>query len=240
LFGTYEALGEFLGNSEMVFEYRSSEASGPAGRRVEYREGFFSYFDRLWNEINLRNLKLPYQEGFFVFDVQAFNERSVREAVLNAVCHRNYQLPGSVFVRQYNDHIDFESPGGLPPGITLENILDRQAPRNRRLAEIVSRCGLVERSGQGMNLIFEESIRDAKELPDFTGTDDCQVRIRLGALVTNSEVIRLFREIGDKTLSSFSTDDFRTVRCVMDGTAVPKSIRTRIGRLVNLGVLEWV
>ncbi len=240
LFGTYEALGEFLGNSEMVFEYRSSEASGPAGRRVEYREGFFSYFDRLWNEINLRNLKLPYQEGFFVFDVQAFNERSVREAVLNAVCHRNYQLPGSVFVRQYNDHIDFESPGGLPPGITLENILDRQAPRNRRLAEIVSRCGLVERSGQGMNLIFEESIRDAKELPDFTGTDDCQVRIRLGALVTNSEVIRLFREIGDKTLSSFSTDDFRTVRCVMDGKAVPKSLRPRIGRLVNLGVLERV
>ena len=207
---------------------------------MEYREGFFSYFDRLWDEINLRNLTLPYQEGFFVFDVQAFSERSVREAVLNAICHRNYQMPGSVFVRQYNDHIDFESPGGFPPGITVENILDRQAPRNRRLAEIVARCGLVERSGQGMNLIFEESIRDAKELPDFAGTDDRQVRMRLGALVTSREVLRLFREIGDKTLSSFSTDDFRVVRFVMDGKPVPKALRHRIERLVDLGILERV
>ena len=166
LFGTHEALGEFLANSETIFEYRANEAAGPAGRRVEYREGFFNYFDRLWNEINSRNLKLPYQEGFFIYDVYAFNERSVREAVLNAICHRNYQLPGSVFVRQYNDRIEFESPGGFPFGITVGNILDRQSARNRRLAEIVARCGLVERSGQGMNLIFEESIKEAAGLCD--------------------------------------------------------------------------
>ena len=240
LFGTHEALGEFLANSETIFEYRANEAAGPAGRRVEYREGFFSYFDRLWNEINIRNLKLPYQEGFFIYDVYAFNERSVREAVLNAVCHRNYQLPGSVFVRQYNDRIEFESPGGLPFGITVDNIVDRQAARNRRLAEIVSRCGLVERSGQGMNLIFEEAIKEAKALPDFTGTDDSVVRLRLGALITNPEIIRLFKEIGDETLSSFSTEDFRLVRCVMDGKQMPKDINSRVARLVELGVLERV
>lgn len=240
LFGTHEALGEFLANSETIFEYRASEAAGPAGKREEYREGFFNYFDRLWNEINLRNLRLPYQEGLFVYDVYAYNERSVREAVLNAVCHRNYQLPGSVFVRQYNDHIDFESPGGLPMGITVENILDRQAARNRRLAEIISRCGLVERSGQGMNLIFEESIKDAKDLPDFMGTDDHFVRLRLGALVTNPDIIKLFKEIGDETLSSFSTDDFRIVRYVMDGESIPKSLRPGVGKLLNLGVIERV
>ena len=240
LFGTYEALGEFLGNSETIFEYRVNEASGPAGQRAEFRQGFFGYFDRLWELINLRNLRLPYQEGFFLYDIYAFNERAVREAILNAICHRNYQLPGSVFVRQYNDRIEFESPGGLPAGITVDNILDRQSARNRRLAEIISRCGLVERSGQGMNLIFEESIKEAKELPDFTGTDDHVVHLRLGALITDPAMIRIFKEIGEKTLSSFSTDDFRLVRRVMDGTPIPRSLHSRIGRLVSLGVLERV
>ena len=240
LFGTHAALGEYLANSETIFEYRASEAAGPAGKREEYREGFFSYFDKLWNEINARNLKLPYQDGFFLYDVYAYNERAVREAVLNAVCHRNYQLPGSVFVRQYNDRIEFESPGGFPSGITVDNILDRQSARNRRLAEIVARCGLVERSGQGMNLIFEESIKEAKELPDFAGTDAHFVRLRLGALITDPAMIRIFREIGERTLSSFSTDDFRVVRYVMDGNPIPRILRSRIGRLVSLGVLERV
>ena len=240
LFGTHEALGEFLANSETIFEYRASEAAGPAGKREEYREGFFNYFDKLWDEINARNLKLPYQDGFFIYDVYAYNERAVREAVLNAVCHRNYQLPGSVFVRQYNDRIEFESPGGFPSGITVDNILDRQSARNRRLAEIVARCGLVERSGQGMNLIFEESIKEAKELPDFTGTDAHFVRLRLGALITDPSMIRIFKEIGEKTLSSFSTDDVRVVRYVVDGKPVPRILHSRIGRLVSLGVLERV
>jgi len=240
LFGTHEALGEFLANAETIFEYRVSEASGPAGQREEFRQGFFGYFDRLWELINLRNLKLPYQDGFFLYDIHAFNERAVREAILNAICHRNYQFPGSVFVRQYNDRIVFESPGGLPCGITVGNIVDRQAARNRRLAEIVSRCGLVERSGQGMNLIFEESIKEAKALPDFTGTDDSIVRLSLGAMITNPEIIRLFKEIGDETLASFSTDDFRLVRYVMDGMLVPQDLNHRIARLIELGVLERI
>ena len=112
-------------------------------------------YDRIWELVNLRNDKQHYQEGFFVFDIATFNERVVREAILNAVSHRNYQFGGSIFVRQFRDRLIVESPGGLPFGITLDNILDRQLPRNRRIAEILSLCGMVERSGQGMNLMFE-------------------------------------------------------------------------------------
>lgn len=100
-----------------------------------------------------------------------------REAILNAVSHRNYQFGGSIFVRQFRDRLVVESPGGLPCGITLDNILDRHLPRNRRIAEILSLSGMVERSGQGMNLMFELSVREAKLLPDFTGTDDFFVSV---------------------------------------------------------------
>jgi ATP-dependent DNA helicase RecG len=115
----------------------------------------------------LRNDKQDFQEGLFVNPIATFSERPVREAILNAVSHRDYQLGGSIFIRQYPRRLEIDSPGGLPFGITLENILDRQNPRNRRVAEIFTRCGLVERSGQGMNLIYEELIKQSKPAPDF-------------------------------------------------------------------------
>jgi len=151
LFGTRASLGRFLAQAELIFEYRSSEASGPAADREEYREGLFLWQDAIWIKINLRNDRQSYQDGLFRIELPTFDEVPVREALLNAVTHRDYRLGGSVFVRQYAHRLQVVSPGGLPPGITPSNILDQQNPRNRRLAEALGKCGLIERSGQGMN-----------------------------------------------------------------------------------------
>ena len=128
LFGKNAAIIKYLPQAEIIFEYRSSEASGPANQREEFKVGFFACYDRVWELVNLRNDKQHYQEGFFVFDIATFNERVVREAILNAVSHRNYQFGGSIFVRQFRDRLVVESPGGLPFGITLDNILGSPAP----------------------------------------------------------------------------------------------------------------
>lgn len=183
LFGSHAAFGRHLANAEVTYEYRSSNAAGPAQVRREFREGFFVWFDELWQLINQRNDLQHFQVGPFVLDVPTFHERGIREAVLNAVTHRNYQLGGNVFVRQYPDRIEIVSPGGLPAEVRLETILYRQSPRNRRIADIFTKCGLVERSGQGMNLMFESAIQHGKSLPDFTGTDDYQVSITLQGIM---------------------------------------------------------
>lgn len=91
LFGTRNALRKYLSQAEVVFEYRSSGAAGPAAQREEFTAGFFACYNRIWELINLRNDKQHYQEGFFVFDIPTFNERVVREALLNAISHRDYQ-----------------------------------------------------------------------------------------------------------------------------------------------------
>ena len=171
LLGNHPALGRYLANAEVIFEYRSSEAPGPASQREEFRRGFLLYHDRLWELVNLRNDRQHYQDGLFMLDIPTFNEGAVREAVLNAVSHRDYRHGGSVFVRQYARRIEIVSPGGFPQGVTPQNILDRQFPRNRRIADSLVRCGLVERSGQGANRIFEACIREGKALPDFDHTD---------------------------------------------------------------------
>ncbi|MBI3104361.1 MAG: putative DNA binding domain-containing protein, partial [Candidatus Rokubacteria bacterium] len=96
LLGTRQALGRFLAQAEVVFEYRSSEAPGPASQREEFREGFLLFYDRLWELINLRNDRQHYQDGLFMLEIPTFNEGAVREVILNAVAHRDYRLAGSV------------------------------------------------------------------------------------------------------------------------------------------------
>jgi ATP-dependent DNA helicase RecG len=240
LFGRREAVGRLLGQSEVIFEYRANEASGPAQQREEFRQGFFSFNDRLWELINLRNNKQHYQDGLFVLDVPTFDERVVREVVLNAVSHRDYQLGGPIFVRQYPHTLVVDSPGGLPPDITVDNILDRQSPRNRRIADILARCGLVERSGQGMNLMFELSIKQAKALPDFKGTDRMHVRVTLDGMVQDPKILTMMEKIGQDALQQFSTGDFLVVNLVRREQRLPDSLRDRIPRLMDLGVIERV
>lgn len=240
LFGKKESLGKYLPQAEIVFEYRSTDASGPASHREEFRVGFFACFNRLWELINLRNDKQHYQEGFFVYDIPTFNERVVREAILNAVSHRNYQMGGSIFIRQYRDRLTVESPGGFPNGISLDNILNRQLPRNRRIAEILALCGLVERSGQGMNIIYELSVREAKELPDFTDTDDNFVSITLHGLVLDVNMLSLINRIGNDQMETLSTEDFLVINALYHGTPITDNLRNRLKRLTDMGITEHV
>jgi ATP-dependent DNA helicase RecG len=238
LFGSRKALGRHLAQAEVIFEYRASDASGPAQQRVELRQGFFSFYDELWNLINLRNDIQHFQSGLFVLDIPTFSERVVREAVLNAVSHRDYQLGGSVFIRQHPRRLVLESPGGFPVGITEQNVLDRQLPRNRRIADIFAKCGLVERSGQGMNLMFELSIQESKPTPDFTGTDQYQVVLSLNGEVQDPRFLQFLEKVGRETLDLFSTADFLLLDHIHRERRVPDHLQNRLQSLVEKGVVE--
>ena len=240
LFGGRSALGRHLSQAEVILEYRSSEASGPAQQRWEFREGFFCYYDEVWRRINDRNDLQHFRDGLFVRDVPTFNQAVLRESILNAVSHRDYRLAGSVFINQYPRKIAIVSPGGLPPGITPDNILIRQCPRNRRLAETFAKCGLVERAGQGMNRIVEECIRESKAIPDFTGTDDYQVSLAFNCVVSDPRFLRFLEHIGDEQLVTFNTEDFLVVDTVYRGIRVPEDLRPAASLLVDQGILERV
>lgn len=240
LFGKNAAIIKHLPQTEIIFEYRSSEASGPANQREEFKVGFFACYDRVWELVNLRNDKQHYQEGFFVFDIATFNERVVREAILNAVSHRNYQFGGSIFVRQFRDRLVVESPGGLPCGITLDNILDRQLPRNRRIAEILSLCGMVERSGQGMNLMFELSVQEAKPLPDFAGTDDFFVSVTLNGLIIDKAMLSVINKISERGGNLLATEDFLTIDALYHERPLTEKMQARLNRLIEMGIVEHI
>lgn len=175
-----------------------------------------------------------------MWDIPTFNERAVREAVLNAVSHRDYRHGGSVFIRQYPRRIEIVSPGGFPAGINADNLLWEQNPRNRRIAEVLAKCGLVERAGQGFDLIYRECIRQSKPLPDFTHTGEHSVWVTLHGEIQDPEFLRFLEEIGRERAASFSTEDLLVIDLVHREQPVPSFLAKRIPLLREQGVIERV
>jgi ATP-dependent DNA helicase RecG len=173
-------------------------------------------------------------------DIPVLREDVVREAVLNAVCHRDYRLPSSVFITQWPRRLVVHSPGGLPNGVTVENIIQQRAPRNRLLAEALQHLGLVERSGQGMDKIFKSTIADGKLPPDFTGTDEHNVVLTLHGAVQDPRFVHYLDRVGQETLAAFSTADFVALDHVRRGEPMPELAKPRVPQLVDLGVVERV
>jgi ATP-dependent DNA helicase RecG len=178
--------------------------------------------------------------GLFRVEIPTFDEDVVREALLNAVSHRDYRRPGSVFVRQFPRRLEIVSPGGFPPGITPENVLDRQESRNRCVAEALGRCRLVERSGQGMDRIFARLIRNSQPRPDFTGTDAHQVSLTLLGEIRDPAFVQFLDKLGAERLESFSTRDYLVLDHVQREESVPDSLRSSVARLVDIGAIERV
>ncbi|MCB1048430.1 MAG: transcriptional regulator, partial [Calditrichaeota bacterium] len=176
----------------------------------------------------------------FMMDIPTFNEGAVRESLLNAISHRDYRHAGSIFLRQFPRRLEVVSPGGFPEGITIENIIDRQLPRNRRIADSLARCGLVERAGQGANRIYESSIREGKGLPDFSQTDSWQVALTLHGLVRDPRFVRFLERIGQETQRSFDTHELLVLERIHEQQPVPPALRARLTPLVDAGILEAV
>ena len=238
LFGKRKTLLKHLPTAEVVYEYRSTEASGPAGAREDLRTGFFYFFDQIWELVNQRNENQHYQKRFQMLPVPTFNEVVVREALLNAVSHRNYQQRGSIFVRQYARKLVVESPGGFPPGVTAENILDKHEARNGLIAAVFQRCGLVERSGQGMNLIYEQSVREAKPLPHFQGSDDYCVKLTLDLKVIHPKMLALMKQIGEERLDVMSTDDYLLLSAIFREEDLRNIDPARFNHLIELEIVK--
>ena len=239
LFGNRKIIQSQLHHAEVVFEYRSKETAGPAAYREEFQEGFFTYDDRIWELVNLRNDEQHYRDKLYRHPVLTFNEDVVREAVLNAVSHRDYQRGGSIFVRQYQSRLVIESPGGFPHGITVENILNRQNARNRLIANIFRLCGLVERSGQGMNLIYEMAIKEAKPLPDFSGSDSFFVMLTLSGKIINSDMLTLIKKISDERLEAMTTDDYLLLNALFTGKGLAEIELSRFEHLADLEIVRY-
>lgn len=137
---------------------RRIEVVGPAPRLVE------GAWQALFDEIHQRSVTngLARQEHY-EYPIEA-----VREAVVNAICHRDYRVSGQrIEIRLFDDRMEIISPGRLPGHITLDNLLEEHYSRNPRLVRGLYYWGYIEELGQGIDIIYEAMQRDHHPAPEF-------------------------------------------------------------------------
>lgn len=173
LFGRTEALRRFLPTHEAAFQVLR-------GLDVEVND-FLPYpllrlAEEMFARFQARNREEEIQFGLLRVAVSTYSETAFREALANALIHRDYTRRGAVHVQWTDEQLEISSPGGFPSGIRLDNLLVAPPhPRSPLLADAFKRTGLVERTGRGINRMFAEQLRFGRAAPDYGRSSDDNV-----------------------------------------------------------------
>ena len=196
LLGKPEAIRKYLPQNNIVVEFRMYHSMIQYTARKEFQLPLFIAIDKVWDYINqpASNPLLHYNDGPYIFDIPSFNKEAIREAILNACCHRSMLIQSDVVIKQYPDSITITNAGGFPSGVDINNILTvNSVPRSKLMSEILQKTGLVERSGQGVDKMFYNCIMEGKALPDYSGTDPYQVSLTFKAPVLDKDFVVFIR-----------------------------------------------
>ena len=173
MFGRPDALRRFLPTHEAAFQVLR-------GLEVEVND-FLPYpllrlAEEMLARFRARNSEVEVDSGLLRVAVSAYSETAFREALANALVHRDYTRRGAIHVQWSEDQLEISSPGGFPSGIRLDNLLVAPPhPRSPLLADAFKRAGLVERTGRGINRMFAEQLRVGRSAPDYGRTSDAHV-----------------------------------------------------------------
>lgn len=171
-----DTIGSVVPSYGYAYQYRSSPGS-ESSARFRGRRPLLAAVEGLLDAVATRSRVHPLTAAAGVqIQIQDYPREAVRELVVNALVHRDYETDGSVEIEHSADSLSVISPGGLVFGITPENILTHPStPRNRLLLETVTALQVAERTGQGIDRAYRELLRTGKEPPTFSD-DGHQVR----------------------------------------------------------------
>ncbi len=123
------------------------------------------------------------------------DRRTYREAIANALTHRDYTRLGAIHVRLERDALVVSNPGGFIDGVSIDNLLTCEPqPRNPRLADAFKRVGLVERTGRGVDIIYRGPLRQGRPAPDYSRSNAHTVVLRLPTTRADTDFLRMVIE----------------------------------------------
>lgn len=178
LFARREVLARYCPQAQFHYVFHDSETT--VARNDIDRLPLLEVVERMEHVfVGPLNPEREIELGLFKLRIPQFPIEGVREAVLNALTHRDYQNPGEILLRHSVKELVVTSPGGFVDGITPDNILRHEAvPRNRTLANALVKLRLVESSGIGRKRIFRSALVYGKRRPEYS-TDGFSVTLRI-------------------------------------------------------------
>ncbi|MDZ7372273.1 MAG: putative DNA binding domain-containing protein [candidate division KSB1 bacterium] len=247
LFGKEASLRRLLPTHEVAFQVLSSQ-------RVEVNDFFHWPLLRVMEECErrfaARNQEQEILVGLFRIGVPDYPPAAFREALANALIHRDYTRLGAVHVQWHSDRLEISNPGGFPEGVRLDNLLvTAPRPRNPLLADAFKRAGIVERTARGIDTIYYEQLRNGRPAPSYDRSNESGVVVVLPGGQANLEFVRFLVE-ESRAGRDLGLDDLLILNALWQNRRVsteeaarlvqkPESdARIVLNRLVEMGLVE--
>lgn len=145
-------------------------------------------------DIEQKAVELTYSyefpNGLFRKQIRHYHPKLVRELLVNALAHKSYTISSDIMIKVFSDRLEISNPGGLPLGITKDNILHAKHRRNPNMIELLSALEMMEGEGSGYDLIYELNAMEAKDPPMIESSYN-EVTVIQNAEIIDTELLPL-------------------------------------------------
>lgn len=216
----------------------------------QYSKPLLATFEIFLNNMKAWNPEREISYGLLRIPVPEFSESSFREGLVNAFCHRDYTMLQSVRVAVEDEGLTISSPGTFIEGVNLSNLLTAEPhSRNPVLSDIFKRIGLAERTGRGIDRIFEGSIVFGRPLPDYSESTSSYVKLFIQRAKPDVAFARMIAAEEKRIGRPLSINSLLVLSVLQSGNAsfsaiqntvhisVPR-LKAVIGSLVSSGLAE--
>jgi len=189
LVGKTDSLRRLVPSHEVLFQVMQ-------GTRVKVNEASSAALVEIVEWLDLLskgvNVEEEFNEGLFRIGVARVDTEALREAINNALVHRDYARLGPVRVCWEDERLTISNPGGFVAGVNLNNLLTTEPrPRNPALADAFKRIGLVDRTGRGVDLIFAGMLRFGRPAPDYSESISDLVKLSISTEPADLAFVRM-------------------------------------------------
>ena len=244
--GKDASIQRLLPQAEVIYLHYGKDNLEEYNVRIDMKQPITTVLDRLTEKIQNDNKIESIQIGLYRLEVTEFSIKVFQEALLNALSHRDYQQQGAVYVKHYPDKIVIENPGGFLDGITADNIITHpSSPRNKLIAETLQSLRYVQRTGQGVDIIYKEMVTMGKPYPVYRVFNDA-VQLTIGNVMEDPEFVKFVVNEQDSKKITFSLAQLMVLRYIAENRKI-KLTEAQItddeakkccSDLMNLGLIE--
>lgn len=248
LIGKEESIKEYMPTAKSSFQVLEGTN---IRQNNEYSLSILAILELFENYFNAWNPEYEIEEGLLRINAPEFSRKAFREAIVNAFCHRDYTMLGNVRVAIDDEGLTISNPGGFIEGVNIENLLTVEPQgRNRTLADALKRIGLAEKTGRGIDRIYEGSILFGKPWPDYSESTSTMVKLFIQRAKPDFEFAKMIADEQDKQgkllpinalliLSCINNERRITINRLKELIHISESkIKAVVERLVESGVVE--
>lgn len=227
--GKIESIKRFVPTMQSAFQVTE-------GTAVRVNDDFvipvLASIEKINSYLDAWNKEQEIEMGLFRMPAPDYDKRALREAIVNAYSHRDYSKMGRVRVAISDDGLTIANPGGFIEGVSVQNLLTAEPHgRNPLLADALKRVGLAEKTGRGIDRIYEGSLIYGRMLPDYSASTAVTVSLFIPKSKPDVQIARMISNEQNRIGRSLPINTLLVLNVLKDA---PRATVEQIATMVNL------